>query len=67
MINAEYFHRQAMKLQKLAESIADPARAQSISAMAADFHARAEELQREAGAQVYFPKSGSSDGEMDRD
>ena len=67
MINAEYFRRQAAKLQKLAESIRDPARAQSFSAMAADFLSRAEELQRSDGVQVLVPKGGSPDGEMDRD
>jgi hypothetical protein len=67
MIDAEYFRRQAAKLQKLAESIRDPGRAQSFSAMAADFLTRAEELQRADGVQVLAPKDGSPDGEMDRD
>ena len=67
MINAEYFRHQAAKLQKLAESIPDPARAQSFSAMAGDFLARAQELERTDGVQVMAPKDGSPDGEMDRD
>jgi hypothetical protein len=67
MIDAEYFRRQAAKLQKLAESIRDPARAQSFSAMAADFLARADELQRAEAVRVFAPKDGSPDGEMDRD
>ena len=67
MINAEYFRRQAAKLQQLAESIRDPERAQPFSAMAADFLARADVLQHGDGVQVFVPKDSSPDGEMDRD
>ena len=66
MINAEYFRRQAEKLQRLAESIENPARAQSFSAMAADFLGRAEVLQSRDADQVLVKKDGSSDGETDR-
>ena len=66
MINAEYFRREAAKLRKLAQSIRDPERAKSISAIATDFVTRADVLEKD-GVQVPVHKDGGSDGEMDRD
>ena len=67
MINAEYFRRQAEKLKALAQSIKDGARARPYFAMAEDFRARADELEREGPARAFVRQGGSSDGEMDRD
>lgn len=66
MADSEYFRRQGDRLRTLAQSIKDPDRAQPYLNMAADFHARAEALEREREVPQYPSNSGSSpDGEMD--
>ena len=69
MTNADYYRRQAHALEKLARSIRDRQTQTQFEGMAADFRARARELDdEEENVPAYMTKgSGSSDGEMDRD
>jgi len=66
MVSAEYFRRQAAKLQDLARSLKERAQAQPYVEMAADFHQRADELERESAMPAYVHKRGAGSGETDR-
>ena len=66
MVNAEHFRRQAAKSQDRARSLKDRAQAQPYVEMAADFHQRPDELERESAMPAYVRKRGAGDGETDR-